>query len=88
MSSAFSPHRLLPPPQMALKAPSSVRSYHEEIPHNRFFVSRGMSSLMENTNCHELRTPESFSPPVNGKLYSPCLTPIQPEQLSALCSVG
>lgn len=63
MSSAFSPHRLLPPPQMALKAPSSVRSYHEEIPHNRFFVSRGMSSLMENTNCHELRTPESFSPP-------------------------
>lgn len=57
------PPSLAAPNSMALKARSSVRSYQEEIPHNRFFVSRGMSSLMENTNCHELRTPESFSPP-------------------------
>lgn len=63
MSSAYSPHHLPPPPQIALKAPGSLRSSQEEIPHNRVFVSRGMSSLKENTNCHELRTPESFSPP-------------------------
>lgn len=66
-----------PPTRWLLEARSSVRSYQEEIPHNRFFVSRGMSSLMENTSCHELRTPESFSLPGNYKSYSPTVLPLR-----------